>query len=293
VIEVDLDALGARIAATREQAKATDPKALQARVRELEAEIGTVGKHDPAQSAAFEAERRRLVERIDALLETIRRYEGVMEEARRRLAEAESAVGGVWGLMDSALSGAAVAVDSPPPVAPSERVVRPAGAPSRNADGLISAYQRDLLTAMAQRHPAPSTRAQVATLARKSIKSSAFGPNLRALMDAGYVMLTGDRLAITSTGFDALGGYEAPPTGGALIDWWLGKLDNAERVFLRALIDAYPRWVTREEIAAATGRSLTSSAFNPTLRDLVDRDLAEESDRTYRAADVFFEGGTR
>ncbi|MFA7298015.1 MAG: helicase HerA-like domain-containing protein, partial [Dehalococcoidia bacterium] len=186
VLDVDLDALGARIAATREQAKATDPKALQARVRELEAEIAAIGKHDPAQSAEFEAERRRLIGRSEALLETIQRYEGVIAEARRRLAEAEAEVGGVWGLMDSALSGTVGAVDSPPPVAPSAPVVRPAAAPS--ADGALSAYQRDLLTAVAQRHPAPSTRAQVATLARKSIKSSAFGPNLRALMDAGYVM---------------------------------------------------------------------------------------------------------
>ena len=48
---------------------------------------------------------------------------------------------------------------------------------------------------------------------------------------------------------------------------------------------------TARRMAEATGRSLTSSAFNPTLRDLVERDLVERDGAMYRAADVFFEGG--
>lgn len=284
---VDVEALGARISETVEQAKANDPKALKAEIARLrrEAESRPVTEANPEQEERIE----RLTQERDAMREEANRRGVMLKRAEDTIARIMQAVETHEAINAADLDATAPLARPEPPV---RAPVRTAVAPARTTvtqraptTGVLTDYQRDILTAVAQRHPAPSTRAQVATLSRKSIRSSMFAPALRALAEAGFTTGT-DRIEMTEAGFDVLGGYEAPPTGPALVDWWLARVSPAEATFLRALVDAYPAPLSREEIAARTGRSLTSSQFNPTLRDLVDRELAMEIERgMFRAVD--------
>lgn len=57
-------------------------------------------------------------------------------------------------------------------------------------DGTINAYQKSLLAVVIDRSPVPTSRSQIGALSGKSIRSSAFGPNLRELENRGYVVNT-------------------------------------------------------------------------------------------------------
>jgi very-short-patch-repair endonuclease len=142
---------------------------------------------------------------------------------------------------------------------------------------------RDLLVAAAATHPARSTRAQLSLLSGRSHRSSAFGPALRSVVDHGYLDEAGDGFLLTDRGLDEVGDAR-PPTGAEAASWWRNRLSGGELAFFDALL-ASSRALSREELAAATGRSLTSSAFGPALRDLVDRGLIERNGDRYRVVD--------
>ena len=294
---VDLDALRGRIAETVAQAKANDPAELRKTIADLRRQIASSGIQADAQVvASYEAQAVQLrEERDEALTDGTRNYIAYESEhaMRVQLHDAVQAALSAHGverelqavapLVPAVTVFAGGSGGSAPPRhwyhAPGE------GKPVAGDDTDLTPYRKALLTAVAQRYPAPSTKSQIAVLSGKSIKSSVFGPNLSALVDAGYVIVSGGHFEITATGRLVLGDYEAPPTGAALVDWWMSRITPGEQTFLRALVAVYPRYMARDEIARATGRSLGSSTFNPQLNDLVERQLAErDTDGTYRAA---------
>jgi hypothetical protein len=95
---------------------------------------------------------------------------------------------------------------------------------------------------------------------------SKFQATFPALVGRGLLVKTGDTFQATESGA-AL----AQPTVGASLNDWLAKLKPSEAKALRALADAYPERLTREQVAERTGQSVSSSTFQaafPALRDL-------------------------
>jgi hypothetical protein len=98
----------------------------------------------------------------------------------------------------------------------------------------------------------------------------------------------GDLLRITPAGLDVLGGeFEVLPSGRALIEWWIGRLGLAEGRFLRALVDAFPGSLTKDEAAAAAGYDPAVSTTRNTLSKLRTLGLISGFDAIRASEDLF------
>lgn len=179
---------------------------------------------------------------------------------------------------------------SPQPVRPVKpaRPVQPAASSTPDADGpKLGRVERAILTVLAQ-HPAGRTRKQLALLTGYSIKSSSLGNALGTLRSAQLVTKGGEPIQATEAGFEVaatLDGAEPLPTGQALYDYWAGRLNRAERAVLDALTAAWPEPLDKDELAARTGYSATSSSLGNALGKLRSLDLVDG----WTASDEFME----
>ena len=156
-----------------------------------------------------------------------------------------------------------------------------------NGDGgSLTPTMAALLAAVAQ-FPSGCTRGRAAVFSGRSIKSSSFQAAFPALEQAGLIEKRGDKYVATDEG-NATAGVGVLPSGPELIPHWMAKLLPSERNVLKAVLDAYPGRVTRDEVARATGQSIKSSSFQASFPALRDLELIEgHSD--FRANDIFFE----
>jgi hypothetical protein len=179
----------------------------------------------------------------------------------------------------------------------SERTAKPAGngrtpALGFSPDGAVklSSGERRILTALAQ-YPDGRTKVQVAVLTGYAANGGGFNNYLGALRSRGMIQGDGDRLTITDAGSQALGSWEALPTGSALIDYWRARLGKAERSILEALADAYPDALTKEEVAAKAGYESNGGGFNNALGRLRTLELVQGRG-DLRASDNLFMPGS-
>lgn len=138
------------------------------------------------------------------------------------------------------------------------------------SDGLGRA-ERAILTACAQ-HPAGRTRVQAALLSGYSIKSSSFSNALGALRSKEYVY-RGEPIKATAQGLAALGSFDPLPQGPALVAHWMQQLGKAERALLEVIVKAYPKAVSRDDLAQRSGYSDKSSSFTNALGRLRSLEL--------------------
>ncbi len=136
------------------------------------------------------------------------------------------------------------------------------------ADSKLSKAERLILTALAQYHPKQRTKVQVATLTGYAHTGGGFCNALSSLKTAGLMTGSGDSFEITETGFHALGEFDPLPTGGALLNHWLGQLSKAERGILEAVAEEWPNTLTKEQIAAQAGYAPDGGGFNNALSRL-------------------------
>jgi hypothetical protein len=128
---------------------------------------------------------------------------------------------------------------------------------------------------------------QVALLTGYSHKSGGFRNALSKLRSGGHIVGWGD-VESTADGLAALGEYEPPPSGRALLDWWYGQLSKAERSVLAEVVAAWPAEMPVDAIAEATGYSASSGGFRNALSRLRSLELAAGRG-SLRAADVLGE----
>lgn len=309
---VDVEALGERIAATRQQAEANDPRRLKARLAELERELA-------AARAQQSVEPERIVERVEVEVPLLTSEERDQVEAvqgsvdalvqqiaglQTELTDLEKVLEGVMHRAgDARRSGprtteAARPGDATPPGPP----IRPAGstpAPGTSTNGHSSAAaveprlgkaERAVLTVLAQ-FPGGRTTKQVALLAGYSMNGGGFRNALGRLRSLALIEGSKDLLRITEAGDAACPEYEPLPSGAALIDHWERELGagNAVGKVFRALADAHPRSLSVEELAQRTGYVSTGGGFRNALGRLRTLELIEGSGEL-RAADELFEG---
>jgi hypothetical protein len=152
----------------------------------------------------------------------------------------------------------------------------------------IPKCERAILSVLAQ-YSSGRTRSQVSLLSGYSIKSSGFSNAISALKTKGWLAGGRENMFITVKGIDALGSYEPLPTGQDLLQYWLGRLGRCEREVLKALADAYPSTLIKDEIAGRSNYSVNSSGFSNALSKLRTLELINGR-QDVRASDVFFEG---
>lgn len=294
----DLAKYQTRMAEQIERAKADDPKALRAQIVALARELAAAKKATPAAPAP---------KRVEVPVLPAKTAE-ILAKAAARLADDAALVSAASKDVLAALARvqAVVPLDSrtahlvrtperrgavwcqPPephhtvgPREDRERIipVRKVGGrlevvPSANGERKLDRCARAMLQVLAQRPVTSAT--QLAVLTGYSLKSSSFGNAIGALRSMGLASGGGDGIRITPAGRDAAGPVEPLPSGRALIDHWLGKLDKAEKAMLSALIAAGPDGLaTKEDLAARAGYSVTSSSFGNAIGKLRTLELAE------------------
>lgn len=133
----------------------------------------------------------------------------------------------------------------------------------------ISAPQQRVLDALAEFEAIGRKAVQrtwVAARAGASAKSSAFGNNLGRLRTHGLIDYPGGgQVKLTAEGRTRASDVEAPCTTEEMLASCLGILTGPQGRILRALHEAFPNALTREEVAANAEASASSSAFGNNL----------------------------
>lgn len=297
--EIDLTKLGTQIAETVEKQKADDPRTLRRELAERNLRIANL-EAQVAERPAAEPTTVEVPVVTEEQITALDRLSGILGELLDPLAEMREKVGEkILEVEDSIakLSGAWFedAHDGYPPPTPGAFVpssslpAAPRPAPSIPAvrqdtpppEGLTK-QQAALLGVLAQ-FPSLSKK-QLAMRSGYSWKSSAFSPAITGLRVAGFITGEGT-LSITDAGRTAVGSIESVPTGRALVDHWVSRLKPMEGRMLLALAQVWPNSLTHTELAAATGYSVTSSAFSPAVNALKSFDLAEGTKDALAASD--------
>jgi hypothetical protein len=138
----------------------------------------------------------------------------------------------------------------------------------------LAAGERKILTALAQ-YPEGRSKVQVALLTGYAGTGGGFNNYLGALRSRLLIEGTGDRLTITGQGIQALGSWEPLPLGTALIDHWRSRLGKAERLILETLTQAYPKALSKEEVAYQAGYEPSGGGFNNALGRLRTLELVQ------------------
>lgn len=281
---VDLDAIRTKVAATIERAKADDPKALRARIAELERALAAKPKTAPAAPERIEVPvladdvRAELREATEALNDARYDLRDVLANAIAIIDRAAKRV-----VPQSALASKV----SPAPARPSRPA--PSARPRRGAADALGSGERAILTVIAQTEDAGACGEMLTVMT--GYKRSSRNTYLQRLRSAGLIEQRGERAHVTDAGREALGdAYEAlPAPGPELQGYWLSRLPDGERALLSESIEAYPSAVDRESIGEAAGYKRSSR--NTYLQRLIRRELVVAVDRSrVRASDHLFGG---
>jgi hypothetical protein len=295
--DIDISKLGAEIAATAERAKADDPKALKARIKQLEVDLAKKPAAAPAErvevSIFTEGDRKLITELSQVFKNCDLAFSNLGVLAEELVAKVAThsvgrGVSGPVGVHNRADSGRA-------PVAKSSATVRPTRAipnGSAPADGTLSKAEIRILTVLAQ-HSDGCDRGKLALLSGYSY-SGGFRNSLSALRTSGYIEGGNEEvMSITQSGSYALGDYEVLPTGRALADFWLqsSRFGEAEREILRVLLNE-PSGMDSATLAEKCGKAY-SGGFRNSLSTLRTAGvIVGKNTETIRAADALFDRWT-
>lgn len=289
--DVNLEALTERMGAAIEQAKLNDPKTLKRLAAELDREVAKL-----REQVANPAVRVETVEvpilptgwksAMDAVLEVadqIEEFSGKWvqmlrdtiseidrearsdlqksrEDARRSVPtttykESKTPVG------RTTAQQTAQPTRVPPP--------RPTGT-TDSPDGVLTKGANGLLRTLVSRYPTRLTRSQLATLSKRSIRSSSFAPHVLEVVRAGFAVEDTVGIQATQAGLDLIG--HVPPEDP--LEGWMTALPSNARKLLAALIES--DFATQAEWGEAAGISPTSSGLGGGITILRRNGLVDE-----------------
>jgi hypothetical protein len=308
---VDEEKLRAIIGAAVDQAKADDPRELRKQVLELKQQVEQAGKQSAQTQLTRQVNNRPVLTDADrALLEkvatriteaaslhhedlvlAIERLKSALslvngeyvakviettERAQRQMQAVFEATRVVQLFTKLATATPAAAPQVPPP--PRAERPPPARHDRRAAVEGVDAYQSDVLRALAQLQAlglSNPPKLHAAALANKSIRSSTWDSKVADLNKRGLVRYgTGGTLSITPEGL-ALVGDQPQVSGRELLDGYRNILSDYQNALLSPLLKHPTQPFTREEWAAAAGKSRTSSTFDNEAASMVALGVVE------------------
>lgn len=312
--DIDLDALGAEIAATVERAKDNDPVALRAEIARLHRDLaaGHPRSDDghPRAVAADLADRDRQLEAKNRQLSAAT---AEIARLRDRVADLEArptVPAGLVEALDAAQRHLAAArhlaeatptpAAEPAPAANTAAPQRPTPAVSRRASRPVVSAEAGtpsfragaerMLTALGRMAPLRLTRTQWGTVAKMKATGGTFSTYLGELRRAGLVEENQAGFTLTAAGFTHIGGQPAPLTASELQDHYLTILRAGAARMLQSVIDAYPNTLTREELGTAAGITATAGTFSTYLGELRRNGLITVEHGHIRATDILIHG---
>lgn len=300
--KVDLEKLGARIAATVERAKADDPKELRRRIRGLEQQMAkrpTETKFETVEKVVEVPVLNGQVERLELAVETLVRFGSSLTDVGTEIRNVgEELVGAIAKVKGGPSHVSSRPVAAQPvqraPRAPSERP--PEGRSTTpdltdigTGEVYLKAGARRILEVLARHHPMVFTRAQVGTLTGFKVSGGTFQTYWSVLRRAGYVEEQGGEIRVTDAGLDAAGvAPAAPATTDELVAMWGERLKAGARQMLDELVAAYPRALSYEELGARIGMTPSGGTFQTYVSTLRRNGLAETGGGQIRASEALF-----
>lgn len=289
--DVDLEAVREKLAAVVKEAAENDPKALKAEIARLRAEyaqkspVHAQAGHTTAELNAEYARGR--ADGHDA--GRLQAYNEIADDVSD-FATGAGSLSARLGALHARIVSAAQKVARPkaPASAPAPRPPR-APAPAEPNGQVGKGGLRRMLVALAQRQLGLSAR-QVAVRAGMSFNSGTFARYLATLRSQGWATGGSERMQITDQGLEALGNWQALPTGHALLQYWVAELGSGglSRI-LREAATAHPNELTTEELARRSGMSSNSGTFARYLSHLRSLQLLEGQRGTVRASAELFD----
>jgi hypothetical protein len=305
----DLAKYRERLATLVEHQKANDPKALKARVAELEKQLAAkpgakVETKLVEKPVLKDGQLRRAESVIVAFEKLIARWDDVsanahaaLDEVRQKMGEAIKRAGVELGVVRDAIEKTKAPAPTNREVARQhcandgkstvqvgkhEIRVRPSNG---HAQSSLPVGEQATLRALIQ-YPAGLARSQLTVLT--GYKRSTRDAYIARLREKGFVDVNGDRVFSTQEGCDAMPDAEPLPTGPALQDWWLMRLPSGEGAILGELIKAYPGAIAKDDLTESTGfKRSTRDAY---LSRLAAKELVVEPGRgEARASAALFE----
>lgn len=281
-VDAFVEQMKGSLAKVVEEAKANDPKALKARITQLEKERSQE-KASPLVMFDPQAEEKARQEGFaEGSAAMAAKLMPVLRKAN--LVRSESA--------ESADMLDAIMRDQPasPPRSTSRQPVQNATVSQpRQAsdDGVkLSGAERKILSALAP-YPQGRSKRQVALLTGYAIGGGGFNNAMSSLRTKGWMDGRGDPLTITEDGLEVLGDYDPLPTGAALLAHWLGQLGKAERAILETLAGSYPNPMDKSSLGFASGYEPGGGGFNNALSRLRTLELIEGRGELRASEDLF------
>lgn len=284
---VDLEKLGASIKQTAEQARENDPKALRAELAKLRGELEQLRR----QPAATKVERVEVPVLPDAQIRAVEKVVARLEAEGTKQRESGETLLSEAREMRASIGRASVkppVIQRPPAPQPAARPV-----PRRevvSGEGGISRRQQRMLDAAATLETlgASVSRESVCAWIGVHPRGGSVGEELKALSDAGMVVVEQGRITLTDAGRAAA--TQLDPAG-AIESAKSGLSPRQTRIF-DIVTAAYPEPVAREAIAAQMGIHPRGGSFGEDIGRLAGRGLVESSRGTVRAKDFLF-GATK
>jgi hypothetical protein len=286
--KVDQDKLRSIIGDAVKEAEAVDPRALQRRVQQLEAENRRLSAAPaaPAQPAISKADAEALrkhgyaegqkdglqagakvikedSDKLIKLANELLAQSARMTELAKNLTVKVPRQVSRSGLPPSVDHGAA------PKLAPVSPVAR-TSFPAAGGNGTLPPGERAVLTAAIQFGEVERDQLSVLTGYKRSSRDA----YIARLIGRGY-LAQGARgtIAPTQEGREALGEIDPLPSGPALREYWRQRLPDGERKILEILVANYPDSVTRENLESTGYKRSSRDAY---IARLKSRRLVED-----------------
>lgn len=309
--DVDLDALRRQMNDTIERQKADDPKLLRKQIAELQkaARDGAGSLRVAQLERELEEEKARPRKEVVVIHEKdVKAFEAACAKMKKALDEhieelkpmqerLSAVTSNVLSKLDEAMRQgqiAARAVSRPTVVAPKRTVSPPA--PTREPSEGVSGPQQRMLDALAAFEvigQSTLTRGNLAVFSNQSSRSSGYEKNLSTLRSGGLIDYpSSSHVRLTDAGRAKANADGAPATLAALHEAWRRMLSGPQVRMVDALIRVYPAALTREDLAAESNQSSTSSGYEKNLSTLRSLGVSDYPERgSVVATDVLFPAG--
>lgn len=296
--DVDLAAIKEQMADTIEKAKADDPRELRKQISALQKEL----KAKPLVEQVTKVETvvemveiplldEKLVERVEAAVGRLREFGVELVSSMDVLAENLGVARTVLKARDGTGPGSTRQKPRPAPVERPRSVTRPVRAPmpAEVEDITLKAGARRIVDVVARHHPMRLTKPQIATLSNLKVTGGTWSTYWGNVKRAGLIVEQGNEVAITDAGLEYAGITEPDPmSADEILSMWRSKLKKGARAMLDVLVESYPSWVGRQQLADSVSMEVTGGTFSTYLGTLRRNGLIEVEGSEVRASEVLF-----
>lgn len=276
---IDLGKLKDRLATVVAETKANDPKALKARIAELER------RPAGADPRALEDAERWGYDRgvADGKRTAVSAFSTLAGNLADTIGRTEAACGDARRLLNSfATFTETQAAAIPARKAAPQRVISAPVPRSNGHDTTMNSAAVKMLAVLDTNPPVKRSWTQVATLAGLKARGGHFNAGRKALIDSGLIAQEGGLVRIVEPSASAGSGAPDPAE---LVAMWSGSLAGAAPKILRNLFENGP--ADREQIAARLDMQPRGGHWNAAWKELRDNGIVEMDGSVARLSELF------